>query len=65
MNGDRWAGAYCKRCGQLYDDCVHINTRDVASEINYEHAQRIRLRYEFGKRFDPWNHDTNSYTDPK
>lgn len=59
-NGERRRLQHCSRCGQLYDQCQHINTMGTADE---EHAARIRARYAIGKRFNP-DHDTAAYTDP-
>lgn len=62
--GEFWSLQRCKRCGEYYHFCTHINT-GADTLIPDDHAARIRARYEIGKRFDPINHDTNDYfTDP-
>lgn len=58
-NGEVWRLQYCTRCGQLYDQCRHINTGFTTSD---DHAARIRARYAIGERFNP-DHDTADYTD--
>lgn len=52
--------AYCARCGHVYQACPHSNCQ-VTWDKN--HAARIGLRYELGKRCNP-DHDTATYTDP-
>jgi hypothetical protein len=51
--------AFCCRCGQLYDHCMHINCTTTGDD---EHAERIRARYAIGKEFNP-EHDSADYTD--
>lgn len=52
---------YCKRCGEDYSTCPHLATSDSERTIDAARAERIRARYELGKKFDPAGHDTNDY----
>ncbi len=50
---------FCCRCGEVVP-CHHVSC-DVIEDP--DHAERIRARYAFGKRYNP-DHDEAIYTDP-
>lgn len=60
-NWEKWEREFCRRCGHIYKNCLHINTGFHADEAR---AERTRARYELGRRFNP-DHDTTDYfSDP-
>jgi hypothetical protein len=54
----------CRRCGEFFRNCHHINTEAPVDMITAEHAERIKARFEIGKRFNPDHDNADYFTDP-